>query len=481
MNVAPLGPVAGAYYLDNSEVAVIEGAVGSGKTTASCLRLCRHAYEQIPSPDGIGRTRFAIVRNTKPQLLDTTMVTWKHVFPENVYGPIEKMSQLWRFRPKGSPWPIEAEFIFRALDDPDDVANLLSLEVTGFYLNEVREADETIIGHLRARCRYRNEERAPTWRGWIGDTNSWDIDHWLEDRLVTNPREGWKHFRQPGGMEPNAENLENLEQTEETLKLPFTDPRRREQGRSYYRKLLVDYTKEEADIYVHALRAPTRTGKPIYTEFNERQHCRTFELSESLPLRIGMDFGRTPAAVVAQRDALGRWRVRYELCAFDMGLEKFAPELKRFLHDKFPRGFEIEQFTGDPSGDSEDAHDETAFTILKAAGFTMATPAETNEPSLRVGAVQDMLRRSSAGEPCLLIHPECKILRRACIDGYHYRKLKVAGDRYADKPDKNRYSHAAEALQYLLLGGGEGKALVRRTDRRGGQRPRVITEYSELG
>jgi hypothetical protein len=33
-----------------------------------------------------------------------------------------------------------------------------------------------------------------------------------------------------------------------------------------------------------------------------------------------------------------------------------------------------------------------------------------------------------------------------------------------DKPDKNQFSHVADALQYALLGGGEGRALVRRPE-----------------
>lgn len=469
MIVAPLGPVAGAYYLDNSGVAVIEGPVGSGKSVASCLRLQRHAYEQRPSPDGIGRTRFAIVRNTKRQLRDTTLPTWLATFPEAQYGEMlrgDNLCHAWKFRPKGHPWPIEAEFIFRALDDEKDVANLLSLEVTGFWLNECREASREIVAHLRARCRYLGGERPHTWRGWIGDTNPWDTDHWLNEALVTKPRKGWKHFSQPGGMDADAENLSNLEQTDESRALPFDHPTRRELGREYYRTLLIDYTDDEARVYVHAQRGRTRSGKPIYTEFAERTHVREFEISRLLPLRLGMDFGRTPAVVIAQRDAMGRWSVRHELCAFDMGVKPFAEQLARFLRERYP-GHAIEQFTGDPAGDAQDANDETVFKILAAAGFPMARPADTNDPSIRVGAVQDAFRRMIHGTPALSIHPECKMLVRGCIDGYHYRRLKIVGDRYEDKPEKNEWSHVAEALQYLLLGGGEGKALIRRADRTG--------------
>jgi hypothetical protein len=38
--------------------------------------------------------------------------------------------------------------------------------------------------------------------------------------------------------------------------------------------------------------------------------------------------------------------------------------------------------------------------------------------------------------------------------------MEVSGERYADKPDKNMFSHIHDALQYLMLGAGEGRALM---------------------
>ena len=41
------------------------------------------------------------------------------------------------------------------------------------------------------------------------------------------------------------------------------------------------------------------------------------------------------------------------------------------------------------------------------------------------------------------------------------KTFKVTGDeRYHDKPDKNSFSHPHDALQYLLSGAGEGRALL---------------------
>ena len=99
---------------------------------------------------------------------------------------------------------------------------------------------------------------------------------------------------------------------------------------------------------------------------------------------------------------------------------------------------------------------------------------------MRIEAVQDGFRRLVDGEPALLIHPDCKILRRACLDGYHYRKMQVAGNRYDDKPHKNMYSHVAEALQYEMLGTGEGRRVIRSKNARVGEL-QVESDYSALG
>ena len=454
MNVAPLGPVAGAYYLDNSRVAVIMGPVGSGKSTASCLRLARHAFHQAPMADGVARTRWAIVRNTKPQLKDTTIKTWLQVFPEAQYGAFESsaMRQVWKFRPNGWDYPIEAEFLFRALDDESDVANMLSLELTGFYFNECREIDEQIIVHAGRRA-----GRFPavadggcTWSGWIGDSNPWDTEHYLYRDLTEGEKLDWRLFVQPGGMDPAAENRENLPP-------------------NYYEDAVKDYSREDADVYVHGKYGRTKSGKPIYTDYVDSVHCGRFELQKSLPIGIGIDFGRTPAAVIGQRMPNGNWRIRHELCAFDMGVKRFGEELVRFLTTHCA-GFTIEQVTGDPAGNAKDARDETAFDLLKAAGLQAARPASTNEFSVRVEAVNGAFRRMADGEPGMMIHPDCKMLRRACIDGYRFRKLQVAGNRFSEEPDKNDWSHVAEALQYLMLGAGEARVIMPR--RHAGNRPR---------
>ncbi len=67
------------------------------------------------------------------------------------------------------------------------------------------------------------------------------------------------------------------------------------------------------------------------------------------------------------------------------------------------------------------------------------------------------------GAPGMLVHPACRLLRKAMAGGYSYKRVQ-AGDaaKFRDLPDKNGFSHVAESLQYLLVGGGEARLLVRR-------------------
>jgi hypothetical protein len=116
---------------------------------------------------------------------------------------------------------------------------------------------------------------------------------------------------------------------------------------------------------------------------------------------------------------------------------------------------------GDPAGDYRAQTDErTPFQILRTAGIK-AFPAGNNDVSLRLEAVSTALNRLIDGQSGFLVDNRCVNLLKGFRGGYQYRRLQVSGtDRYEEKPDKNKFSHIHDALQYALIGGGEGRALT---------------------
>ena len=51
----------------------IRGPVGSGKSVACCVEVFRRSLEQKKNDQGIRKSRWAIIRNTNPQLRTTTI------------------------------------------------------------------------------------------------------------------------------------------------------------------------------------------------------------------------------------------------------------------------------------------------------------------------------------------------------------------------------------------------------------------------
>ena len=151
------------------------------------------------------------------------------------------------------------------------------------------------------------------------------------------------------------------------------------------------------------------------------------------------------------------------LVANDMGVKRFAELLRRETAQQFP-GWPADKFRfwGDPSGDYRAQTDEdTPFRILRAAGIN-AYPAPTNDIDIRIEVVSNALNRPIDGQPGLIVDPRCVTIHKGFVSGYRYRRMQVTGtERYDTAPDKNRFSHPHDALQYLLLGGGEGRQLIR--------------------
>jgi len=460
IDFTPAGPVSRAFMRSNAFFRGIKGPFGSAKTTTCIMEILRRAGAQRIGATGKRVSRWGVIRNTYPELRTTSIKSWHQWVPPNIG----------RWVDTGPPThhinvgEVDLEVIFISLDRPADVAKLLGIEFTGIWLNEAREIAKAVVDSVTGRVgRYPKD--GATWSGVIADTNPPDNDNWWYRLAEEDHPQGWEFYNQPGGLDPNAENLDWLNQTPESLSLPLGHPIRRAHGRAYYERQLAGKDPDWVKVYVNAEYGFVRDGKPVYPEFKDSLHVREFETTPRLPLYVGIDFGLTPAATIAQRTPMGQWRICDELVTEDMGAVRFAQLLAQKIREDYA-GYTVEKFTGDPAGDIRAQTDEvTPFQILRANGIS-AVPAATNDFIKRRESVAVACSRLIDGEPGLLVHPRCQLLRKAMAGGYTYKRVQVSGaERYQDKPDKNHYSHVAESLQYLMVGGGEAANLIRRPDR----------------
>lgn len=421
--------------------AFIRGLMGpfrSGKSSGCIVEIIRRGQAQRPSADGVRRTRWLVVRNTYGQLRDTTIKTFHAWFPPHIFGDWKATEHTYNITAFDK---CEIEVLFRALDRPDHVSNLLSLEVTGAYVNEAREVPWAIIDALQGRVGQfpAKKDGGCTWAGLFMDTNPPDADSkWYRFFEETkHPPAFAQLFKQPSGLAHNAENIAHLNG-----------------GRVYYENLARGKDAEWIKVYIKGEYGFVIDGKPIYPEYNDNIHCVECATIEDEPVYRGWDFGLTPACIFAQLNPNGQFIVVDELCADDMGVETFGEEVLTHSSLHFPKTEFID--IGDPAGMARSPTDEkTCFQILASKGIDIEPGEQT--PTLRWESVRKPLRRLVGGKPGFLLHPRCRVLRKGFQGGYHFRRLQTSAERYTDKADKNAYSHPHDALQYIctrIFGGG---------------------------
>ena len=461
--IQPQGKVLQQYYDSTKTVQIIIGALGSGKTIMSCLKVVQLMEQQEANSNGVRLSRWVAVRNTYTELFNTTIKDWIEVNGYlgefNQGGKTAPTHYLNYMLPDGTE--VKAEMIFVAFDREDQVKKARGMQLTGVWLNEVKELPKAVVDMLDLRHgRYPSKKEGilPTWHGMLGDCNAPDEDHWLYRLAEEEKPEDWAIFKQPGGLirdglkkwklNINAENLDNL---------PANYYVRGQQGKSE------DWIKVNlANEYGFV-----SSGKPVHPKFVDSVHCidtPDWTPSTEFPIILGFDFGRTPACAFIQETAVGGWVCFDEFLAEDMSAVTFAPELARYIQKHYA-GHKFRGW-GDPSGKNKgQGTDNVPVDILVAAGVPCEA-TETNEPLIRRAAVEVPLGDMGMdGKPRLVILPKAKMIRKGLAGGFCYRRIAVSGDeRYADEPDKNKYSHPVEALEYGLQGEGEGKGAIQSQD-----------------
>lgn len=469
------GPVAEAYFWDDSAVVAIVGPVGSGKTTTKMQRKLRRAIMLPRSTiDGIRHYLVLFIRDNYRQLWSSVIPSYLEVYPRALGN--------WS---GGRGAPVQHGIVFEDayglihwtalfMAFGDDVgASLRGVQVTDL---DISEADtnpiETMTFGVGRINRYPGRKHfagyPPEQRsyGQIDcDFNAPDEDNWtykvfydevgrkqLEQRLSAAVKETGQpirvaFYRQPGFGEPGTENLQNLAPGYYELQIELN----RLTGKS-------DVTDRMVFNKVGYLRA----GDPVFSrEFNRRIHVAegTIQPLPGLGLRIGLDQGFKGAAVIGQFDPPFHWLILGELHFPNERLmaAEFGRRLAELLERRFP-GCRIEGGWADMAGEhgaSQGADENATWNRLvgQAAGFRVRPQRlGTNRIQPRLEAVRAPLEFVHGGRPGLLIDPSAKFLIRGFEARYVWTdEVDASGDK-RKVPDKRlTEANVMDSLQYLLL------------------------------
>jgi len=416
------------------------------------MELLLRSLNQTPHTDGVRRTRWGIIRNAYPELRSTTMKTvadWlpPEIFTTNASFPITGILD---FKlPDGTR--VKSEWIFIALDRPEDVKKLKSLELTGVWMNEASELTRDALDMSMSRIsRYPSMmQGGPSWSGVILDTNAPSEDNWWYELFEEEKPDGYICFHQPPAVlesvdpitgksvwtgHPDAENIANIKG-----------------GYEYYLRQIPGKSRAWIQVFLEARYGDSLIGKPVFAgEFSLQVHTtkEVLKPDRSLPVFIGFDWGLFPAATFAQLDRMGSLTVLRE-CApeTDVSLEAF---LEDYVTPTIMEHFGGCSFTafGDPAGRGRSQIDKrTPFMVVQAAGIR-CTPTYSNDFLPRKDSVSSFLNRRDG----FMLSASCPKLRKALLRDYRYEKKPGAAGEYKPRPEKNMASHISDSLQYLCLG-----------------------------
>src|SRR4029077_6969820 len=436
-------PTCAEFMKSQAFVRVLMGPVGSGKTTSCIVEILRRAIEQSPGPDGIRRTRWAIVRTTLSQLKMSVLLDLLAWFRQIATYKVTDQLVTLEFN------DVCCEIYLIPLEEEEDQKRLLSMQLTAAMINDAIELSVDLVSAIAGRCgRFPSKaEGGPSWFGIIADTNAPVIGtEWWKMFEEDRPAD-WQLFRQPSGLSPAAENLENLPE-------------------GYYARLALNPNADWRRRYIECEYGEDPSGTAEFPE----SYRRSFHTVECLlpvagrPLIIGQDFGRNPCSLICQVDYRGRLLVLEEVLAEDVGLETHVTRsLKPRLFSQVYQGFTYGA-VGDPSGIARGNFlEETSFDVLIRLGVP-AFPAPTNSIDPRLAAVEQLLYQQRDGAAAIVIDRErCPSLVRALGGAYRFGKTKAGVTK--PLPDKGHpWSDVADCLQYVALTANSG--LVERIARR---------------
>lgn len=463
------------YLKSSAPFYCLQGPVRSGKSVASAIRIYL-AMMAVPVTQGKRRSRWLVVRNSYPDLEQSTIKTWLEWFPEATFGRFTWSPPYTHEIRVGD---VEADVVFESFAGDEDIPSLKSREYTGAWINEAQFYSLKFAVALYERTGWFPLPGGPKFLQL--DMNAPPLGHWapimrgdapIPEEMSENERrslikpEGWEFRVQPPWF---TETMDAQGRVSDYVINPAAENLHIVGERAVY-ELLGGRTKDQIDADLMNRVTIQQAGRPVFPMFTRETHVAKANLQpvQGVTIKVGLDFGRQPAMVAAQQVG-GRWFVLEELTASNMAAVTFAPMVRRKLASAFPGWApELFEFWGDPSGKSTrgEVDDQTAFGIFKQNGMEVRAADAGNRRKPRIETATTVFNRMVDGQPACLVSPKCVTVVTGLAGGYVYRRKQVSGaPSYDEEPAKNQFSHPIDALLELFMAGGESRAMLGREQR----------------
>jgi hypothetical protein len=441
------------FHNDKSELKLIMGPVGSGKTVGCCMDLLIQACTYPHLKDNTKSTRWAVIRNTYSALRTTTWKSyndWYKYIPKSQKSLQPPLRYYSKFKAKvfGVIEDVEMETFFISIDTENDLDKLFSLEVSGMYWNEAQFLPSGLIKNAPNRCgRYPADEdlrpdevhlrTAPI----IMDTNPPDIDHWLYNRFVQRQLPNHAFFHQPPNayknsqgkwcVNPDGDNVKNLRD-------------------GYYDTML----NSESDDYIRVYAcgewgALIKEGSyygELLSQCEREKRIIDFDINPNYPVHTAWDLG--------MRHNTSIWF--FQVCDANIRLLYFYQNVMeppshyanviREFKDKYKIYYGFHFMPIDIKG-HRGYTGETGEQAYFSEGIT---PYVLNKAK----SVQEGIDQVKKTFWLFMFHRTNCVDGIRCLRGYHRPYNQVLGT-YGTKPAEDGNENCADALRYLVTGWNE--------------------------
>ena len=491
-------------YDDGVFFKCVRGPIGNGKSVLMCMYIVHKSQQQdvdvVREKDGtvhkVRWSKWLIVRHTFKALEETTIETWNQWFGDKtrwVSNPFEGRYE--DYGPDGIL--VRIDFVCLASESKNIMNDLQSLELSGAWINEAVQCPYRVVARVFSRLKRFNPNPLSkvdlkTFHV-IMDTNSPPETNWWRTKEEVDKPDGWMFFVCPPAIleERDADNRpvyvpNDAEHAAKHGRRPAENVREIDggyhRGMSYWTDMLSVFDEDDIRMLLMNKFGLNVSGMGVFSDvWNPAIHRATEEESRfmrGMSVLVGMDMGRTPAALIGQVAPNGVLVGQNEATTWNPrlnngrgGLEHmdvikfFDTKLLPILVNEY--GYPNCRLTAfaDPAGKNyseafsvsaiQRLQNERGFNIVSCDQVESSTTGEFdithgNSSEIRISCMKGAIRGGR-----FKVGPKCRMFLEALAGKYCYETVNAGIRdgivRYKDAPCKNEWSHVADGGQYLCL------------------------------